>query len=167
MTHLRPFILLLLLTGLACTVRAQAVLPEKGNNGGIRDNVFGLGLAGGAATGVGLSFRHHLPGSWSYEINGGVIKVDNKTSYAIGTEVQYDLVRAPQSRFFVAGGVGYYYSGGKHGNLMDGPTRVGMGIGGELPMSSGFHVTGELLFTYFSDGTILPLPSAGFHYYFY
>jgi hypothetical protein len=42
-----------------------------------------------------------------------------------------------------------------------------MGIGGELPMSSGFHVTGELLFTYFSDGTILPLPSAGFHYYFY
>jgi hypothetical protein len=148
-------------------LRAQVVLPEKGREGGVREQVFGLGFAGGAATGVGLSFRHHLPGSWSYEITGGIIKVGDKTSYAIGGELQYDLVRAAVSRFFVTGGAGYYYSGRGAGNGMAGPGRIGLGIGGELPLSSGLHVSGELLFTYFTDGTVLPLPQAGVHYYFY
>ena len=151
----------------AASTRAQVVLPERGGERGVRENVFGLGLAVGAATGIGLSFRHHLPGSWSYEITGGVIKVDDKTSYAIGGEIEYDLVRATASRFFVAGGMGYYYGGRGGRNTIDGPVRVGLGIGGELPVSAGFHVSGELLFTYFSDATILPLPQVGIYYYFY
>ena len=157
----------LLVACCAAPLRAQVVLPEKGREGGVRENVFGLGLSVGAATGIGLSFRHHLPGSWSYEITGGVIKVDDKTSYAIGGEIQYDLVRATASRFFVAGGMGYYYGGRGQGNTIEGPVRVGLGIGGELPLASGFHVSGELLFTYFSDATILPLPQLGVYYYFY
>ncbi|MEW6511462.1 MAG: hypothetical protein AB1428_10925 [Bacteroidota bacterium] len=159
--------LFVVIAAVASTVHAQVILPEKGREGGVREQVFGLGFAGGAATGVGLSFRHHLPGSWSYEITGGIIKVDDKTSYAVGGELQYDLVRADVSRFFVAGGMGYYYSGRGAGNGMAGPGRIGLGVGGELPMASGFHVSGELLFTYFTDGTVLPLPQAGIHYYFY
>jgi len=151
----------------AASLRAQVVLPEKGGERGVRENVFGLGLAAGAATGIGLSFRHHLPGSWSYEVTGGIIKVDDKTSYAVGGEIQYDLVRATASRFFVAGGMGYYYGGRGGGNTIEGPVRVGLGIGGELPLSTGFHVSGELLFTYFSDATVLPLPQFGVYYYFY
>lgn len=151
----------------AGSARAQAVLPERGREGGLRENVFGLGLAVGAATGMGLSFRHHLPGSWSYQITGGIIKVDDKTSYALGGELQYDLVRAAASRFFVGGGMGYYYSGRGRGNTLEGPGRIGMGIGGELVVASGFHVSGSLLFTYFTDDTVLPLPQFGVYYYFY
>jgi hypothetical protein len=167
MTMRRILAVLLITGGLALSARGQAVLPERGRDGGLRDNVFGLGFAGGAATGIGLSFRHHLPGSWSYQITGGIIKVDDKTSYAIGGEIQYDLVRASASRYFVGGGMGYYYSGRGRGNTIDGPGRLGLGIGGEILVAAGFHFSGELLFTYFTDGTVLPLPQVGMHYYFY
>lgn len=148
-------------------VRAQVVLPERGRDAGLREDVFGLGLALGAATGTGLSFRHHLPGTWSYQITGGIIKVDDETSYAIGGELQYDLIRATTSRFFVGGGLAYYYSGHKRGNNLDGPGRIGFGIGGEVAIRGGFHVSGELFFTYFTDDTVLPLPQIGMYYYFY
>ena len=163
----RLSVLLLFALALAVPAQGQVMLPDKGGERVVRENIFGLGLGGGPATGVGLSFRHHLPGSWSYEFTGGIIKVDAKTSYAVGGEIQYDLVRTPMTRFFVAGGMGYYYGGRGRGNTLDGPIRVGVGVGGEVPMSSGFHVSGELLFTYFSDATVLPLPQIGVYYYFY
>jgi hypothetical protein len=143
------------------------VLPDRGRDASLRENVFGLGLFGGPASGLGLSFRHHLPSPFSYQITGGIIKVDQRLSYDLGFEAQYDLVRGPASRFFVSGGTGYFYSG-KHGwNDMDAPGRLGLGVGGELALASGIHSTLELLFTYFTDGTVLPLPQFGFHYYFY
>jgi hypothetical protein len=40
-------------------------------------------------------------------------------------------------------------------------------VGGELYLGAGFHGTGEILFSYFSDGNVLPLPQIGFYYYFY
>lgn len=159
-----PLILLLLY---ALPARTQAVLPERGRDGGLRENVYGMGLAAGAASGIGLSFRHHLPGYFSYQIIGGIIKVDNRTSYAFGTELQYDFIRGAGIRFFAAGALGYYYSGKGNGNDIDGPGRIGAGIGAEVPVQGGFHVSGELLFTYFSDGNVLPLPQVGMHYYFY
>jgi hypothetical protein len=149
-------------------LHAQAVLPERGKDGGLKANVFGLGFTAGPVSGIGLSFRHHLPGSISYAIAGGIIKVDNATAYAFGVEGQYDLVRNSASRFFAAAGTGYYHSGNGSHNDLAGPWRIGLGIGQELAIvSSGFHVNGELLFTYFNDGTVLPLPQIGVHYYFY
>ncbi|MEK9137172.1 MAG: hypothetical protein AAB393_08620 [Bacteroidota bacterium] len=145
---------------------AQVVLPDKGQEPGLRENVFGLGLWGGATTGLGLSFRHHLPSQLSYQVTGGIIKVDEKLSYDIGVEAQFDLVRSSSNRFFVGGGFGHYYSG-KNGNDMNAPTRLGLGIGGEFAVTPGIHTTVELMFTYFSDGNVLPLPQIGFHYYFY
>ncbi len=163
----RTMTAMILLVALVQTAGAQVVMPEKGREPGLRENVFGLGLWAGAATGLGLSFRHHLPSPFSYQITGGIVKVDDKLSYDVGGEAQFDLVRGSENRFFVAGGAGYYYSGRTSRNDLEGPTRIGIGIGGEMWMSSGMHGTLELLFTYFSDGTVLPLPQAGFHYYFY
>jgi hypothetical protein len=151
----------------AAPARPQAVLPERGHDGGLRENVYGLGLAAGAASGVGLSFRHHLPGYFSYQLVGGIIKVDNKTSYAFGAEMQYDFIRGAGVRFFAAGALGYYYSGKGKGNEIEGPGRIAAGIGAEVPVQGGFHVSGEILFTYFTDGNVLPLPQVGMHYYFY
>jgi len=145
---------------------SQVILPEKGQEPALRENVFGLGLWGGPATGLGLSFRHHLPSQLSYMVTGGIIKVDDRLSYDIGVEAQLDLVRNSTTRFFAAGGFGYYYSGSSV-NTMEAPTRLGLGIGGEFAVTPGLHTSIEMIFTYFSNGDVLPLPQMGFHYYFY
>jgi hypothetical protein len=146
---------------------SQVIMPDRGREPGLSANVFGLGLAAGAASGLGLSFRHHLPSVASYQLTGGIIKVNDRLSYSIGAEVQFDLARGPVSRFFVGGGAGYYYSGTSSHNEMVGPARLGVGIGGEYAGGAGLHVSGDLMFTYFSDGTVLPLPQIGLFYYFY
>ena len=148
-------------------LRAQVILPEKGQPTGLNESVFGLGFTAGPVSGIGLSFRHHLPSELSYQIAGGIIKLDERTSYDIGLGIQYDLVRNATNRFFVGGGFGHYYSGKDNGNEMKAPTRLGLGIGGEFAMTPGLHTAVELFFTYFSDGTVLPLPQLGLHYYFY
>lgn len=158
--------LLVLLFVLGGTASAQVVFPTRDAVAPPRENVFGLGLFGGPASGLGLSFRHHLPSPLSYQITGGIIKVDERLSYSFGAEVQYDLTRTSVTRFFVAGATSYFHTGKPEQNEMDGPGRLGLGIGGELYADAGFHGTVELLFTYFSDGTVLPLPQIGFYYYF-
>lgn len=169
MTYTRLFAAAFLLLFAAQTVRTQVVLPpERGPQGGIQMNVFGLGFAAGPTSGIGLSFRHHLPGFFSYQITGGIIQVDRVTSYAVGGEMQYDLMRGYGARFFVTGAMGYYYHGDRGGfNQLDGPSRIGFGLGGEVHTGGGMHFSGELVFTYFSDGTVLPLPQFGIYYYFY
>jgi hypothetical protein len=167
MNRLRYAATALMVVFYAIPARSQAVLPERWHDGGLRENVYGLGLAAGAASGVGLSFRQHFPGYVSYQIIGGVIKVDTQTSYAFGAELQYDFVRGAGVRFFAVGAVGYYYSGDRRGNDVEAPARIGAGIGAEVPIQGGFHISGEMLFTFFSDGNILPLPQVGMHYYFY
>jgi len=157
----------LLIAVCAVPARSQAVLPQRGHDGGLTENVYGLGLALGAASGVGLSFRQHFPGYVSYQLIGGIIKVDSETSYDFGGELQYDFIRGQGVRFFAAAAAGYYYSGGRQGNDIEAPGRIGVGIGGEVPVQGGFHVSGELLFTFFSDGNVLPLPQVSMHYYFY
>ncbi len=165
MTHRIVVLASCLLIGLT-PVRAQVVAPERASSGTIHENVFGLGIAGGAASGLGLSFRHHLPSIISYEINGGVIKVDDRMLYDIGGQLQVDLSRTHTTRFFVAGAFAYYYAGSANHNEMSAPERVGLGLGGEMYSGSGLHATLELLFTYFADATVLPLPQVGVHYYF-
>ncbi|MDL1894461.1 hypothetical protein FBQ87_16475 [Sphingobacteriales bacterium CHB3] len=145
---------------------AQVILPSKQSTS-LRENVFGLGFFGGASGGIGLSFRHHLPSPLSYQITGGIIKIDGKLRSDIGAEIHYDLARGSGTRFFVAGGFGYYYSGTDGKNEMKSATRGGFGLGGEWVMSGGLHFLAEGMFTFFSDGNILPLPQIGFYYYFY
>lgn len=147
------------------TSRAQVVMPSS-QDPGLSRNVFGLGFFAGASGGIGLSFRHHLPMKLSYQVTGGIIKTDGKLRSNIGFCAQYDLTRGDRNRFFVSGAFGYYYSGVNGNNEMNAPTRGALGIGGEWPMSSGLHMMGDVMFTFFSDGNVLPLPQVGFYYYF-
>lgn len=144
---------------------AQVSEPKQATEQ-IGESVYGLGFSAGVASGFGLSFRHHLPGDYSYQIVAGIIKADNKTLYNIGGEFQYDFVRGQTARFFGAGAIGYFYKGSNN-NELTGPFRIGIGIGGELRKLEPFYISCELLFTYFTDGTILPLPQISAHYYFF
>ena len=148
------------------SAHAQATLPmQTGDH--IRQNVFGIGVAAGPVSGIGLSFRHHLPARFSYQITGGIIKVDDKVNYAVGGEAQFDFTRAEANRFFLVLAAGYYYSGKSGDNELEGPGRMGLGVGAEVSLGGPVHVNGEVLFSYFSDGNVLPLPQVGLYYYFY
>src|SRR5258706_2419739 len=105
------------------------VLPEQ--NKRIDHSIFGLGFSAGLASGFGLSFRHHLPGNFSYQIIGGIIKTDRTTHTDIGGEMQVDFVRGSTVRFFGDGAIGYFYSGNQTGNELDSPIRFGLGVGTE------------------------------------
>jgi hypothetical protein len=167
MTPMNTSLLLTLAMVLAVSSSlAQVVVPERDGAADMKRSVFGIGFAGGPASGLGLSFRYHLPSIVSYQVIGGIVKVDDRMSYSIGAEVQVDLSRTGVVRVFAAGGASYFYSGRASHNDMEGPGRLGFGMGGELYASSGIHTTLELLFTYFDDGTVLPLPQLAFHYYF-
>jgi hypothetical protein len=162
---MKRLITLVLILASASVVTAQVNMPTNQSTS-LSRNVFGLGFFAGASGGVGLSFRHHLPMPLSYQVTGGIIKTDGKMRSNIGFEVQYDLTRSENARFFFGGAFGYYYSGKDGNNDMSAPTRGAIGIGGELPMSHGLHVSGDVMFTFFSDGNVLPLPQLGVYYYF-
>ena len=155
--------LLLFITSLA---NSQVTIPGAGEATQLKRSVFGIGLFGGPSSGLGLSFRHHLPSALSYQVTGGVIKVDEKLYYAIGGEVQYDFILGSSSRIFALAGGGYYHAGESDHNELDGPARIGLGVGGEFRVLESIHGIAEVAFTYFTDGTILPLPQIGFYYYF-
>jgi len=151
---------------IAGTAQAQVEVQSAASRQ-VRQSVFGLGLSAGAASGFGLSFRHHLPGTTSYQVVGGIIRVDRKTHYSLGGELQFDLSHGEQSRFFGDFASCYSFSGSDGTNDLSGPFRLGAGFGWEWMASGALHMSGELLFTYFSDGTVLPLPQLAAHYYFF
>ncbi len=133
----------------------------------LEKNVFGLGLSAGLTSGFGISFRQHFPSEFSYQFIGGIIKTDTRLHYNLGSEIQYDVFHGTTTRFFTSGGIGYFYSGESGNNYLSAPLRIGAGIGGEWSNIASFHIAGELMFTYFSDGTVLPLPQLSAHYYFF
>lgn len=146
---------------------AQVVVSERGSQTSPTRNLFGLGIEGGPTTGLGLGFRHHLPAPFSYQFVGGVIKATDRLYYSVGAEFEYDLSRTSAVRFYAATAFAYFFSGIGGHNEMIAPTRAGLGIGVEGLAGGGFHMKGDLLFTYFSDGTVIPLPQIGVYYYFY
>jgi hypothetical protein len=164
---MKNLLIILLLIVLISTVHGQVSVPSSEQATELGQTVFGLGLSGGVVSGFGLSFRHHLPTALSYQVVAGVVKSDNKVHYNFGGEIHYDLIRSDKTRFFACGGLGYFYSGESGQNELAGPFRSGLGIGAETGTSKSFNLAAELLFTYFSDGTILPLPQISAHYYFY
>ena len=93
--------------------------------------------------------------------------MDDKLSYAVGAEAQFDFSRKESERFFLVLATGYYHSGKPEENELSGPVRVGLGVGAEVSLGGQLHASGEVLFCYFSDGNVLPLPQVGLHYYFY
>ncbi len=160
-------LILILATVFSMTIAEAQVVVQNQESRMVPRSIYGLGLAAGFASGFGLSFRHHLPGFFSYQIIAGVIKVDKETDYNVGGELQFDIMRGDISRFFADVAMGYFYSGDKGRNKLDGPYREGLGFGWEWMTVGPMNFTTELLFTNFSDGTILPLPQFSAHYYFF
>ncbi len=160
-------IFLLSLVLLATPVARSQVAAGGQPGRDVRQSIYGLGLSAGVASGFGLSFRHHLPGTISYQIVGGIIKLDRKTHYNIGSELQFDVARGISSRFFADVAVGYFYSGEDGVNDLSGPFRIGAGLGWEWMAGDAMNLSAEILFTSFSDGTVLPLPQLAAHYYFF
>lgn len=151
---------------LSSSSQAQVSVSSDATAHGFGGTVFGLGFTGGPASGVGVSFRTHLPSKSSLQFSFGIIKVTDRLSLSLGNEYQYDLVRGQSTRFFVNTALAYFYSGSS-ANEMAAPFRAGIGVGGEFAVQEALHMTVEGVFTYFSDGTILPLPQVAVHYYFY
>jgi hypothetical protein len=149
-----------------CGLRAQVSTAKLANAEGLGKTVYGVGLAAGPASGIGVSFRAHLPNKSSFQGIFGIIKTSDKLSLSVGGEYQYDLVRSNATRFFFGPGISYFYSGSSH-NEIAGPFRAGIGLGGEINIRDVFHVTIEGMYVFFSDGSVLPLPQISAHYYFY
>jgi len=128
--------------------------------------VYGLGLSAGWGSGVGLSFRSHFPSKSSLQGVFGIIKTSNKLAMSVGGEYQYDLVRSNATRFYIATTIAYFYNGAGS-NEVEGPFRMGAGIGGEFQVQESLHVSIEGVFVFFSDGRVIPLPQIAAHYYFF
>ncbi|MGA7160555.1 MAG: hypothetical protein WBZ48_06115 [Bacteroidota bacterium] len=129
-------------------------------------DVYGLGVSAGPASGIGISFRNHLPSKLSYQIVGGIIRWGGSTSASIGAELQYDLVREKSTRLFFGPSTSYLYNG-SGGNTFAAPFRLGIGIGGEVNLEEAVNLSLEGVFVYFSNGDIAPMPQIACHYYFY
>lgn len=151
---------------ISARMQAQvAVSAVKGEAFG--KSVYGLGFAGGPASGTGLSYRFHTEGKSSLQAVLGVFKPKNTdTFFSAGAEFQQDLTRSNTARFFFSVASCYFYNG-SGGNKYTAPFRFGSGLGGEFLLQDAVHFTFQGVLTYFSDGTILPLPQLAVHYYFY
>lgn len=158
-------VLIALLLFISSADAQVAVSSVKGDSFG--KSVYGLGFTGGPASGIGLSYRYHTEGKSSLQAVLGVFKPKNTdTFYSFGAEFQQDLTRSNSARFFFGAASSYIYNG-SGGNKYSAPFRFGAGLGGEFLLQDAVHLTFQGLLTYFSDGTILPLPQVSFHYYFY
>ena len=164
MKHL--FLILFGFILLSSSLKAQVTASSvKGESFG--QSVYGLGFSGGPASGLGISCRYHTSGKNSLQAIFGIFKPKTSdTFYSFGAEYQYDLTRSNSARFFYVLASSYNYNGSGSNNY-DAPFRAGTGLGGEFLVQDALHISFEGLFTYFSDGTILPLPQLSFHYYFF
>ena len=160
------FILVILLSVAMLPMNAQVTAQtSRGEN--FNQGIYGLGFSGGAASGVGVSLRYHLVDKSSFQIVGGIFRPKSTDTFvSLGAEYQRDLVRSNSSRYYFCVASSYIYNGDSTNSVVA-PFRAGTGLGGEFLVQEGVHFTFQALFTYFSDGTILPLPQLSFHYYFY
>lgn len=166
MKRIQSVFVIILLFILISTTRAQvAVSDVRGDAFG--KSVYGFGFSGGPASGIGFSSRYHTAGKTSLQAVVGVFKPKNTdTFYSFGLEYQHDLTRSNSARFFFGTASSYVYNGSGT-NKYTAPFRFGAGLGGEFLIQDAVHFSFQGLFTYFSDGTILPLPQLAVHYYFY
>jgi hypothetical protein len=163
----KPFLLILIFVLIfVSNSTSQVTTTGLSNAEGLKTTVYGLGLAAGWASGLGVSFRAHLPSNSSVQAVFGIIKTSDKLAMCIGGEYQYDLVRGNATRFYIGPALSYFYHGNGL-NEVSGPFRVGAGIGGEFQIQQSLHIAVEGMFVFFSDGRVIPLPQIAAHYYFF
>jgi len=147
-------------------LQSQVIVEGDQTAEGFDKNIYGLGFSAGPTSGVGISFRNHFPSKLSLQLVTGIIKNKDDVYFSLGGEIQYDLVRGQTTRFYFFPGISYFYQGTDK-NEVESPVRFGAGIGGEFKYQEALHISFEGAFTFYNDGSILPLPQASVHYYFY
>ena len=166
MTRTSLWLIAALMAGVSTHSLAQVSTTGLTRAESMGRSVYGLGFAAGFSSGVGFSFRSHLPSKSSVQGVFGIIKTQSTLYMSIGGEYQYDLVRGNLTRFFAVGSTGYFYRGNGR-NEVNGPFRLGAGIGAEFNLRESIHLTLEGQFVYASNNTVLPLPQVAIHYYFF
>jgi hypothetical protein len=166
--QMTKIILSFIVISVLCVLPMKAqVAVSNAKSEAFGNSVHGLGFSGGAVSGVGFSYRYHTAGKSSIQGVIGIFKPKTTdTFYSLGAEFQQDLTRTNSARFFFGVASSFIYTGSGANNYAA-PFRAGVGLGGEFLLQDAVHFTFEGLFTYFSDGTILPLPQLAIHYYFY
>ncbi len=148
---------------------SPAVPQEQEINVFAEGERWGVGLQAGLLSGYGVGVRFHPQGRWGGQIAGVAFKASDNLISSIGAEVQFDLDVMNWARFYTYAAAGYY-SNGKDDKPLKAPFRAGLGIAYEWVLSGKLIINVSLAFTYFNvhnaDDDILPLPQAGFYYYF-
>ena len=138
---------------------------------------WGVGAQAGLMSGMGVGVRYHPRGRFGLQIAGGGISGGEGLAAAVGIEGQFDFDWRERSRFFGFIGMGYYTNGeeeltfeewqqGKEDPRLESPFRAGLGLGYEWDISRMLIFTANIVFTYFSSGSFLPLPQIGLYYLF-
>lgn len=140
---------------------------------------WGVGAQAGLMSGMGVGVRFHPQGRFQVQIAGGAISGGEGLAAAVGIEGQLDFDWRDRSRFYGFVGMGYYTNGedeltiedgtwapGKEDPRLDSPFRAGVGLGYEWDISNTLIFSASVAFTYFSEGTFLPLPQIGVYYLF-
>jgi hypothetical protein len=145
--------------------------------------VYGMGTNFSLLSGMGFSLKEHFSHSqFSYMVTGYVWKDHAGATYDFGLEVQYDIYIKDLTRFYVLAGMSQFYNGSRESrwdptsgqwnlmqetNHLDGPTRLGTGIGFETALSDAVGFYSSLSVTSFQpSGDLQMLPSAGLMVYF-
>ena len=166
-TTQRVFLLLfsaiLLSPGLLAQTAPVAV--EEGNPFS-KSDFWAVGLQAGVLSGSGLGVRYHPRGSFAAQFVGVGIRIGDVTTYNFGAEGQFDLDNNGRSRFYTYLGTGVYSWSNEGEEKLEGQWRLGLGIAYEWSVSAKLIFGANGAITYFSDGTILPLPQIGLFYYF-
>ncbi|MBL0173856.1 MAG: hypothetical protein IPP94_01075 [Ignavibacteria bacterium] len=143
-----------------------ASAPEDEANPFLSNDLWAVGIQAGVLSGYGLGVRFHPIGRFGGQLVGGGIKAGDVKTYSFGIEGQFDFDVMGRSRFYGYLGTGYYSYKGKDSVDLNGPWRLGIGVAYEWSVSKKLIFNASGAITYFSDGTVLPLPQIGLWYYF-
>jgi hypothetical protein len=140
---------------------------------------WGIGAQAGLMSGMGVGVRFHPLGRFGVQLAGGAISGGEGLAGNVGIEGQYDFDWRDRSRFFGFIGMGLYTNGeeeltvaagtweqGKEDPRLDSPFRAGVGLAYEWDISNTLIFSASVAFTYFSEGTFIPLPQVGLYYLF-
>ena len=89
-----------------------------------------VGFNASFVSGIGLSYRRHLPSPSLFQFTGGIVSSGGTTSSSFGLEYQYELSRRETFRYYIGFGFGLY-----SGSTTS--TAAGLGIGLEVPLVGG------------------------------
>jgi hypothetical protein len=163
--------LCLLVTAVSLPAQQDSDMQIRGEFQNPNAMLYGIGAQAGLLSGSGFLFRTHFPSRVGAQVAFGVIKLGDNTYWDVGGEVQYSFDANVDNHIYGFIGGGYYYASTQDSsseNELDGPGRVGFGVGYEwfVSRSSVLNITLPLTFFLGDKTEILPIPQLAFVYYF-